>query len=95
LCEDAGGRRREDNLVLTELLLASTRPELNDIFRQWLLRRHKILRSMAVACDIDPAVLGRARADRADGMRPSRSATIARFTYRFLAGRASRKRSRG
>jgi DNA-binding transcriptional regulator YbjK len=57
LCEDAGGRRQTDYLVLTELLLASTRPELNDIFRQWLLRRHKILRSMAVACDIDPVAL--------------------------------------
>jgi AcrR family transcriptional regulator len=58
LCEDAGGARRADNLVLTELLLlASTRPELNDIFRQWLLRRHKLLRSMAVACAIDPLVL--------------------------------------
>ncbi len=57
LCEDAGGRRRTDNLVLTELLLASTRPELNGIFRQWLTRRHKILRSMAVACGIDPVAL--------------------------------------
>jgi AcrR family transcriptional regulator len=57
LCEDAGGARRADNLVLTELLLASTRPELNGIFRDWLTRRHKIMRSMAVACDMDPVAL--------------------------------------
>ena len=57
LCEDAGGRRQADNLVLTELLMASGRPELNGIFRQWITRRHKILRSMAVACGIDPTVL--------------------------------------
>jgi AcrR family transcriptional regulator len=57
LCEDAGGRRQADNLVLTELLLASTRPELNGLFRDWLTRRHRILRSMAVACGIDPVVL--------------------------------------
>jgi AcrR family transcriptional regulator len=57
LCEDAGGRRQSDHLVLTELLLASTRPELNALFREWLLRRHKVLRSMAVACGMDPVAL--------------------------------------
>jgi AcrR family transcriptional regulator len=57
LIEDAGGRRRVDNLVLTELLLASTRTELNMVFRQWLTRRHEIFRAMAVAGGIDPLVL--------------------------------------
>jgi AcrR family transcriptional regulator len=56
LCEDAGGGQRCDHLVLTELLLASTRPDLNAIFRQWLVRRHAILGGMATTCGIDPLV---------------------------------------
>jgi AcrR family transcriptional regulator len=54
LCQDAGGPRQNDYLVLTELLLASGRPELSEIFRQWILRRQDILRAMAARAGLDP-----------------------------------------
>jgi AcrR family transcriptional regulator len=54
LCADAGGMRRTDYLVLTELLLSSARPELNEIFCSWILRRRDLLRAAGERCGIDP-----------------------------------------
>lgn len=54
LCEDAGGLRRTDNLVLIELLLSSGRAELAEIFRRWIRRRRDLLRAVARHCGADP-----------------------------------------
>ena len=56
LCEDAGGPRRTDNVVLIELLVASGRPELDDIFRHWIRARRDLLRTIAGRDGVDPLV---------------------------------------
>ena len=57
ICEDAGGSRRTDNLVLTELLLASGRPDLDEIFRYWIRERRDRLRAIAGRNGIDLLVV--------------------------------------
>jgi len=47
-CEEAGGSRRTDCLVLVELLLAADRPKFAAILRHWIVSRHELLGKLAV-----------------------------------------------
>lgn len=53
LCADAGGMRRTDYLVLTELVLTSAQPELDEIFCSWIRKRRDLLRAVGDRCGID------------------------------------------
>lgn len=54
LCEEAAGRYRIDSLLLVELILAAARPELSEIFRSWISRRHEALRTLADRVGLNP-----------------------------------------
>jgi AcrR family transcriptional regulator len=47
-CEEAFGSRREDWIVLTELLVGPHDEGLLEILKNWILSRHELLRAMAL-----------------------------------------------
>ncbi|MET0363198.1 MAG: TetR family transcriptional regulator [Sphingobium sp.] len=58
LCEEAGGARRTEMLVLVELLLsAAISPQYGELCRQWLTARRDAFRRVAGDHDLDPLAL--------------------------------------